>query len=200
VGGIGPFRTAPGADGGLYAAAVPLMPGYETRPLTIDDAPALADAYGRNRAHLAPWEPSRKPTFFTEAGQRSDTAAKLESAAAGHQDPWVLWHGDVVVGRVNLSNIARGPFQSASLGYWVDHEHTGRGLATAAVGFAVERARHIGLHRVEAGTLLHNAPSQVVLRRCGFEEFGRASSYLFIAGAWQDHVMFQRILHDDPLG
>jgi ribosomal-protein-alanine N-acetyltransferase len=35
-----------------------------------------------------------------------------------------------------------------------------------------------------------------VLRRCGFTEYGRAPQYLFIAGAWQDHVMFQRILHD----
>jgi hypothetical protein len=26
-----------------------------------------------------------------------------------------------------------------------------------------------------------------------------ARSFLYIAGAWQDHVLFQRILHDEPL-
>lgn len=176
-----------------------LSPEYEIRSLTADDAAALADAYVRNRDHLAPWEPTRSEEFFTEPGQRADTAAKLETAAGGHQDPWVIWHGEDVVGRINLSNIARGPFQSASLGYWVDHGHNGRGIATAAVRFAVERAREIGLHRVEAGTLAHNEASQVVLRRCGFEQFGLAPHYLFIAGAWQDHVMFQQILHDRPL-
>jgi ribosomal-protein-alanine N-acetyltransferase len=176
-----------------------LLPGFEIRPLVVDDAAALAAAYERNRDHLAPRVPRRNPEFFTEAGQRADTSTKLESASTGHQDPWVIWHGEDVAGRVNLSNIARGPFQSASIGYWVDHGHTGRGLATAAVRYAVERARDIGLHRVEAGTLAHTEASQVVLRRCGFEQFGMAAQYLFIAGAWQDHVMFQTILHDRPL-
>ena len=54
------------------------------------------------------------------------------------------------------------------------------------------------LHRVEAGTLVDNAASQVVLRRCGFEPYGTAAQYLFIAGAWQDHLLFQRVLHDHP--
>jgi hypothetical protein len=79
----------------------------------------------------------------------------------------VIWHADEVVGRVNLTNIARGVFQNASLSYWVDHRHISRGVAIAAVRFAVQRATHLGLHRLEAGTLTHNEPSQVVLRRSG---------------------------------
>ena len=173
----------------------PLLAGYDVRPLTVDDAAALAKSYLRNREHLAPWEPRRRPEFFTESSQRADAEAKLAAAAAGQQDPWVIWHGEEVVGRVNLTNIARGVFQNASLGYWVDHRHTGRGVARAAVWFALQRATELGLHRVEAGTLVHNEPSQVVLRRCGFSEYGRAPQYLFIAGAWQDHLLFQRILH-----
>jgi ribosomal-protein-alanine N-acetyltransferase len=173
-----------------------LLPGYEVRPLATGDAAALADAYTRNREHLAPWEPRRRPEFFTEAAQRADAEAKLIAAAAGQQDPWVIWSDGEAVGRVNLTNIARGVFQNASLGYWVDHRHTGRGVASAAVRFAVQRATDLGLHRLEAGTLAHNEPSQVVLRRCGFTQYGRAPEYLFVAGAWQDHVLFQRILHD----
>ncbi len=171
------------------------QPGYDVRPLTADDAAALAEAYLQNREHLAPWEPRRRPEFFTEAGQRADTETKLAAAAAGLQHAWLVWRAEEVVGRVNLTNIVRGAFQNASLGYWVDHRHTRRGLASAAVAFAVQRATELGLHRLEAGTLVHNEPSQVVLRRCGFLEYGRAPQYLFIAGAWQDHVLFQRILH-----
>jgi ribosomal-protein-alanine N-acetyltransferase len=173
-----------------------LLPGYDVGPLAADDAAALAEAYVRNREHLAPWEPTRRPDFFTEPAQRTDAEAKVAAAAAGSEDPWVVWHDGEVVGRVNLTNVARGPFQNASLGYWVDHRHTGRGLATAAVRFALARATDLGLHRLEAGTLVHNTPSQVVLRRCGFTQYGRAPQYLFIAGTWQDHVMFQRILHN----
>lgn len=76
-------------------------------------------------------------------------------------------------------------------------DHIGRGLATAAVTQACAAAdTELGLHRVEAGTLLDNVPSQRVLAKCGFEEFGVAPSYLYINGAWRDHRLFQRILND----
>jgi ribosomal-protein-alanine N-acetyltransferase len=53
----------------------------------------------------------------------------------------------------------------------------------------------LGLHRLQAATLPHNEASQAVLTRVGFERIGFAPSYLKIAGEWQDHVMFQLILH-----
>jgi [ribosomal protein S5]-alanine N-acetyltransferase len=170
--------------------------GYEVQELVDDHAGPLADAYDRNREHLAPWDPVRPAAFFTPTGQAADVVARLDAVRRGLGASWVLAHGDDVVGRVNLNNIVRGVFQSSSVGYWVDHEHVGRGLATALVGYAADRAVGLGLHRLEAGTLVHNVASQGVLRRSGFSEYGRASAYLFIAGAWQDHLLFQRILHD----
>ncbi|GAA1147883.1 GNAT family N-acetyltransferase [Nocardioides aquiterrae] len=177
-----------------------LPDGYELRPLRQGDSAALAAAYRRNREHLAPWDPARPERFFTDEGHAEEVAKQLEATAEDRRHAFVLWYGDVVAGRVNIDNIVRGVLQSCTLGYWLDHEHLGKGLATEMVAFAVERAREIGLHRVEAGTLLHNTRSQAVLQRAGFEEFGVAENLLFIAGKWQDHVLFQRILHDEPLG
>jgi limonene-1,2-epoxide hydrolase len=51
----------------------------------------------------------------------------------------------------------------------------------------------LGLHRIEAGTLPHNARSQAVLERNGFVRFGLAPAYLKIAGRWQDHVLYQAL-------
>jgi ribosomal-protein-alanine N-acetyltransferase len=77
----------------------------------------------------------------------------------------------------------------------VDKEFNGRGIGTAAVAFAVEAARsELGLHRLQAATLPHNVASRKVLKRSGFEEIGLAPAYLKIAGSWQDHVLYQRIL------
>ena len=93
-----------------------------------------------------------------------------------------------------LDGIERGPVQSCHLGYWVDEEHNGRGLATAAVADMLGVAfGELELHRVQAATLPHNAASQRVLERNGFERIGLARGYLRIAGRWQDHVLFQRI-------
>lgn len=165
------------------------------RVLHRSDSAGLADAYQRNREHLAPWEPVRAEEFFTADGQAASIESKLELFVAGSDVPWVLVDGSRVVGVMNLSGIVRGPFLSAHLGYWVDKEMTGKGVGSAAVEFAVEAARSdLGLHRLQAATLPHNAASQRILRRAGFEQIGLAPRYLRIAGSWQDHVLFQRIL------
>ncbi|MFF9729980.1 GNAT family N-acetyltransferase [Streptomyces albidoflavus] len=73
--------------------------------------------------------------------------------------------------------------------------HTGRGLAGQALAHAVAYARDaLGLHRLEAGTLLDNTASQRVLLRAGFTWYGTAPDYLHIAGAWRDHHRYQLIL------
>jgi ribosomal-protein-alanine N-acetyltransferase len=100
------------------------------------------------------------------------------------------------VGRFNVAGIVRGPFQSAGLGYWVDSEYAGRGVASAAVRRIVAVARdELGLHRLEASTLLHNIGSQRVLQKAGFQQIGMAPQYLQIAGKWQDHNLYQVLLH-----
>lgn len=52
----------------------------------------------------------------------------------------------------------------------------------------------LGLHRLQAETLVHNIASQRVLEKNGFSRYGMAPEYLKIDGAWQDHLMYQRIL------
>lgn len=165
------------------------------RPLEISDASSLAAAYRRNREHLAPWEPARDDEFFSTAGQTAVLKGKLDLYEQGTEVPWVLTAGQKILGMIILSGIVRGPFLNANLGYWVDELCTGKGIASGAVAAVVSMAAdELGLHRIQAATLAHNAASQAVLKRSGFERIGVAPSYLQIAGEWQDHVLFQRIL------
>ncbi|MGQ7749745.1 GNAT family N-acetyltransferase [Streptomyces sp. WC2508] len=170
------------------------------RPVTPDDAASLAVALTRSRTYMQPWEPVRPDSFYTEQGQRERLAALLADRDAGRAMPWVLAdEEDRAIGAFNLNSIALGPFRSGTLGYWVDVEHAGRGLATAAVARICELAGdELHLHRVEAGTVVDNFASQRVLAKCGFEQFGMAPRYLHINSEWRDHCMFQRILHDGP--
>ena len=78
-------------------------------------------------------------------------------------------------------------------------ERCGRGVATSAVAAVCAFAfGELELHRLEAGTLLHNVGSQIVLDRNGFIAFGVAPNYLRIAGEWCDHVLFQRTSDRQP--
>ncbi|MBC9718203.1 GNAT family N-acetyltransferase [Streptomyces sp. TRM66268-LWL] len=165
---------------------------FEIRPATPDDAQALVEAHLRNREHLRSTDPLRSDAFYTVEGQR----ARLAEHGTAR---WVVTHGDKVIGRADLSGIVLGPFRTACLGYWIDGEYLGRGLALRAAEAMLAHARDdLGLHRVEASTLTDNVASQRVLAKCGFEKIGFAPMYLHINGAWRDHFLFQRILHDDP--
>lgn len=156
------------------------------RPLVPGDAAELAALVVENRAFLAPFEPEREQRFYTVDGQREWIA---NDALRG----FAILDGDRIAGTVTMSNIVRGPLQSANLGYWVAERLGGRGLATAAVGEAADVAfGELGLHRLEAGTLVDNVPSQRVLEKNGFEQIGLARRYLRIAGEWRDHLLFQR--------
>lgn len=178
---------------------VTLPGGVVMRLATERDAAALLDAYTRNRDHLKRWEPRRSEAFYTLKGQAEGLKGQLQACERGQAVPWLLLDGERVVGRMTLSNIVRGPWLSADLGYWVDAAYNGRGIATAAVGEVCRLAdEEIRLHRVAASTLLDNAASQSVLRKSGFEPYGTAPDYLEIDGRWQDHLLWQRILNDRP--
>jgi len=165
-----------------------------TRLAALDDATALADIVHSNREALAPFEPERTERFFTEAGQRDVLETALREHEQGVTVPQVILMDGVVVGRITLNGITRGPLLSAGLGYWVAPAFHGRGIATAAVRQMRRVAfEDLGLHRLQAGTLLHNVGSQKVLERNGFVRFGIAQRYLKIAGDWQDHVLYQLI-------
>ena len=161
-----------------------------TRLINLGDAEELVELLGRNREFLAPWEPVRGPEFFTLDGQRAVITRMLAELERGVTVPHVIAAGDRLVGRVTLSNIVRGPFQSCIIGYWVSADANGQGHATAAVSRMAQIAfGELGLHRIEAGTLRHNTGSQRVLERNGFKRIGVAPAYLSVAGRWQDHVL-----------
>jgi ribosomal-protein-alanine N-acetyltransferase len=163
-----------------------------TRLISIADAPELAALLLDNQLYLAPWEPHRPDAYFTPDGQRQVIEDLLRQYDHGTALPHVIVEDGRVIGRVTLTTIVRGPFQSASLGYFVDAHRTGRGVATEAVRQMCRISfADLGLHRLEAGTLVHNVRSQRVLEHNGFQRYGLAPRYLRIAGDWQDHVLYQ---------
>lgn len=174
------------------------------RPAVPEDATGLARAYVRSRDHLRRWEPIRDDAFFTSAGQAERLRGLLAERSAGRAMPWLLVQqadeGPAepdVVGAITLTGIVRGPLCSANVGYWIDPGQVGRGLASAAVNAVCAAAdAELGLHRLQAGTLLDNVASQRVLTKCGFTPFGTAERYLHINGAWRDHRLFHKILND----
>lgn len=162
------------------------------RRATPGDAQAWLDYSLRTREAFAPVEPIRGDDAYTLEAVRarigpSDRRVALLAARGGR-----------IVGHATIDNIARGCFQSATVGYAVDPELQGRGLASRLLERAVEVAfEELGLHRLEAGTLLGNRASRRVLEKLRFTYVGVSPRHLRIAGEWQDHALYARTREDE---
>jgi ribosomal-protein-alanine N-acetyltransferase len=168
-------------------------PRVELRRPGLADAGAVAGLYAGQRAFLAPFDPVRREDFYTEAGQLAVLAESEERERLDQGYRFLILADGRLAGTLGISNVSRGAFQSATLGYFVAKELNGRGVATGAVGLALEWAfGEAGLHRLQAGTLLDNVGSQRVLDRNGFRILGISYAHLQIHGAWCDHVIFER--------
>lgn len=169
------------------------------RATSVSMAAAVAAYLTRNRAAHARWNPPMSDALFTCEGQAERLAAAARAEADGTQIGWWLFLRDAVrgevIGHVRLSQIARGPFHSAMLGYAIDQAHEGRGLMHEALEAVLADAfgPRVGLHRVQANARPENARSLALLGRLGFEREGLARQYLFIDGAWRDHVLTARL-------
>jgi [ribosomal protein S5]-alanine N-acetyltransferase len=196
----------------VTASTVPLARLEIATPrllLTAGDAglaPAVCDFQRRNRRHFERWDPPTSETFFTLEVQAqrvqtgieaffSDTAYRYWlidiSRAGGARVPSA--EADVV-GSVHLSQLTRGAFHNAMLGYALDERLVGTGLMTEALTAAIGEmfSPRVNLHRIQAAYRPENQRSAAVLDRLGFRLEGIARDYLYIDGAWRDHRIMAR--------
>jgi [ribosomal protein S5]-alanine N-acetyltransferase len=180
-------------------------PPTAIRPTEPSDAREQLALRLANRDHTGPWDPLRDESFYTEAGQRLELDLDQRSWAAGNAYAFAVLdmdERDRLIGRVALSNVVRGPWQNATLGYWIDEHAGGRGHATRAVRLAVRFAfEHAGLHRVQPAIIPRNIRSVRVAEKVGFRLEGRALRYLKINGVWEDHDVYALTVEDwDRIG
>lgn len=175
-----------------------MLPTLETPRLTIEHisaahAPLLAEFFRRNDAHLARWDPPRPRGICSASFWKAECKRAVDEHNNGLVARWALFlRGDEsqVIGRINYTQIARGPFQSCVLGYAIDAAFEKRGLMHEALGATIAHVFAVmQLHRIQASYIPENLRSGRLLQRLGFRREGVAPQYLFIDGAWRDHVV-----------
>jgi ribosomal-protein-alanine N-acetyltransferase len=102
-----------------------------------------------------------------------------------------------IVGAINLSQIFRGGFQNAYLGYYIGAPHAGQGYLSEALKLVLRYAfKHLKLHRVEANIQPGNAASIALVKRAGFTREGFSRRYLKVCGRWRDHERWAMTVED----
>ncbi len=119
----------------------------------------------------------------------------IGSCCAGRREfRFGVWDGKKLCASINLTAVEYAAFQNGRLGYGVDCECTGKGIATEFIGKVCGYAfNQLNLHRLEANVMPRNIASQRVLMKCGFTKIGYSPSMIEIAGKWEDHEMFAKV-------
>ena len=112
-----------------------------------------------------------------------------------------------IVGKINVSDVMRGRFESAAMGYDAYDPYAGRGLFAEGLrlvvnlAFTPETDGGMGLHRFVAAVQPGNLRSAGLLRSLGFRREGFSPRMLWLPGAdgtqaWRDHVSYA-VLRDE---
>jgi len=161
------------------------------RPPTRGDSPGFLAAVRRSRSLHHPWvSPPSTPKEF---------AIYLERSSSDSHRGFLVIHrrtGDIV-GVINLNNLIRGAFQSASLGYYSFSPYAGAGLMHEGMRLVLSHAfRKLKLHRLEANIQPANRASRALVQKCGFVREGFSRRYLRIYGRWKDHERWAVLAED----
>jgi RimJ/RimL family protein N-acetyltransferase len=158
------------------------MAEFGVRAARADDARAMAELFAAVAAEhdgIA----TEPPVDVSEA-----TAAFARSA-----DGALVAVGDgTIVGMIHIEASRHG---FGEFGMLVDRAWRGRGVGSALVQAAIDRARGQGLHKLCLEVFPHNTAALALYRKCGFTEEGRrVKQYRRASGELWDTIVMGRLI------
>lgn len=187
---MNPFKRARADVTGTVrpAGRAPELPSSERvalRHVTYSDRDEFLAMVDDSRGLHRPWAyPPHRPDQFDELVARCT-----------HEDSICLLgcvrETGAIAGVFTVSQIVRGAFQSAFLGYYASVAYAGRGYMREGIELVLDLAFDtLSLHRLEANIQPANATSIALARGAGFRLEGYSPRYLLIGGQWRDHERY----------
>jgi ribosomal-protein-alanine N-acetyltransferase len=159
-------------------------------PTKSDRAEFLALNRASKRFHRGLVSPPTTPeqfATFLERSHREDSVCLLICLAADRE----------IIGAINLSQIFRGGFQNAYLGYYIGAPYAGQGYMTQGLQLVLRHSfEDLKLHRLEANIQPVNTASIALVKGAGFTREGYSRRYLKVCGRWRDHERWALIAED----
>jgi ribosomal-protein-alanine N-acetyltransferase len=167
---------------------------YLRPPRTSDARTFIAAARASRQMHgawtHAPDTPARFTAYLARVASPGEAPRYASFLVFRRED-------DALAGVFNFSEILRGAFQSAHLGYSAFAPHHGQGYMTEGMALALDAAfGPLALHRVEANIQPTNARSLALVERLGFTREGYARRYVKIGARWRDHLRYAMLAED----
>ncbi len=151
------------------------------RESKLEDKEAFLNAMQRSQSLHQPWvtSPLTSQEFdnYWQRFQQSNQKSYLALDELGN-----------IVGVFNVSEIVRGAFQNAFLGFYGIKDYTGKGYMSAGLKLVQKKVfEELELHRLEANIQPENTRSIQLVKNNGFRYEGFSPRYLKINGEWRGH-------------
>jgi len=186
----------PSSSGGVRGDRV------EVRGPVAADEPAYAAAVTQSADRLSYFalpDPTNLPAVIANQSPTYRTFLVHALEPEGDHD---------LVGRVNVANVVRGAFNSATIGYDAYDPYAGKGLFAEGLQLILDlvfadEPHGMGLHRIEANIQPANTRSAGLVRSLGFIHEGYSKDFLYLPGhdgqrAWRDHDRYTMLSTDWP--
>lgn len=164
-----------------------LAPGYTLVRLHEGHAPALNLTTVRNLHRFRLWE-AWAYEEQTLPHTASYIAGRLAANVRGDAISCLIMHGEEVAGSIELRIDANR--RGGEIGYWLDQEAIGKGLATQASARLIDLARELGLERVRLRISERNERSLAVAGRLGFSRLGASTETMLVGTVLHTMLVF----------
>ena len=174
---------------------------YETQRLILkiigpDYARDVLQFYLDDKELFERYEANRSPNFYTEEHQHTILQVEYGLTLKMQQIRFYVFLKDKpsqLIGTVCLYQVSR-IYSHAELGYKFSSKFHHKGYASEAVEKLIDIAfMELNLHRLTAHVQETNHPSIRLLENLGFKKEGICRDYLYLHGAWRNHIQYSLI-------
>ncbi|MFN2527995.1 MAG: GNAT family N-acetyltransferase [Candidatus Baltobacteraceae bacterium] len=168
----------------------------EIRPVHAHDAEDLFALVTKNHEHLYAWMDWLPQGGVTRENIRDFVRRSERAAREQTEHNAVIVQNGEIIGCTGFPEIDWND-SWAHIGYWLDKEHTGKGVVTRAVGALTTYAfEALELNRVEIRCAATNRASAAIPARLGFVHEGTLRRIRLLHGQYVNDLVFA-MLRDD---
>lgn len=140
------------------------------------------------------------PWLLPPNTQRAFEEYVMKFNQSNHKAYLLIKDASEIVGVFNISEMVKGCFQSAYLGYYCFKSYSNKGYMSQGLKIVLKEIfLNLKLHRIEANIQPNNLQSIHLVKANKFSLEGYSKNYLQVNGVWKDHERWA-LTYEDWVG
>jgi len=161
-----------------------MRPNMTITDATIDDLERIVEIYNSTI-------PSRMVTADLEPVTAESRYAWFNEHSPDRRPIWVLKEEERIIAWLSFQSFHSRPAYNATaeISIYIDASYRGKGIGSLLLQRAIDESPWLGIDNIVGLVFGHNEPSLALLKKFGFQEWGRLPRVAVLDGVERDLVM-----------